>query len=64
MDEHAFASITRLAAEIRDHRIGFLELLDLYLARAERHNPAFNAIIAKPEPHASFGAAPPDGRDG
>jgi amidase len=46
MDEHAFASAARLAAEIRDRRIGCLELLDFYLARAERHNPALNAIIA------------------
>jgi amidase len=45
MDERAFASATRLAAEIRDRRIGCLELLDHYLARAERHNPALNAII-------------------
>ena len=46
MDEHAFASATRLAAEIRDRRIGCLELLDHYLARAERHNPGLNAIVA------------------
>ncbi|HEY2539025.1 MAG TPA: amidase family protein, partial [Stellaceae bacterium] len=45
MDEHAFASAARLAAEIRDRRIGCLELLDFYLARAEQHNPALNAII-------------------
>src|SRR5215207_3386204 len=46
MDERAFASATRLAGEIRDRRIGCLELLDHYLARAERHNPALNAIVA------------------
>ena len=45
MDERAFASATRLAGEIRDRRIGCLELLDFYLARAERHNPALNAIV-------------------
>jgi len=45
MDESAFASATRLAGEIRDRRIGCLELLDFYLARAERHNPALNAIV-------------------
>src|SRR5436309_3198030 len=46
MDERAFASATRLAGEIRDRRIGCLELLDLYLARAERYNPALNAVVA------------------
>src|SRR5437899_3611293 len=46
MEERAFASATQLAIEIRDRRIGCLELLDFYLARAERHNPALNAIIA------------------
>ena len=46
MAGHAFASATRLADEIRDRRIGCLELLDFYLARAERLNPALNAIIA------------------
>lgn len=46
MDERAFVSATWLAREIRDRRIGCLELLDFYLARAERHNPALNAIIA------------------
>ena len=40
-----FASATQLAREVRDRRIGCLELLDLYLARAERHNPALNAIV-------------------
>src|SRR5271165_4833217 len=46
MDERAFASATSLAAEIRDRRIGCLELLDFFLARAERYNPALNAIVA------------------
>ena len=46
MDQHAFGSATRLAGEIRDRRLGCLELLDFYLARAERYNPALNAIIA------------------
>ena len=45
MDERAFASATELAGEIRDRRIGCLELLDFYLARAERHNPALNAVV-------------------
>jgi amidase len=46
MDELAFASATRLAADVRDRRVGCLELLDHFLARAERHNPALNAIVA------------------
>jgi amidase len=46
MNEHAFASAADLAVEIRARRIGCLELLDSYLARAERFNPALNAIVA------------------
>jgi amidase len=42
----AFASATGLAAQIRDRQIGCVELLDFYLARAERHNKRLNAIIA------------------
>jgi len=38
MDDRAFASATQLANEIRDRRIGCVELLDFYLARAEWHN--------------------------
>ena len=45
MDERAFASATELSGEIRDRRIGCAELLDFYLARAERHNPGLNAIV-------------------
>src|SRR5215472_14353665 len=45
MDDRAFASATRLAGEIRDRRIGCAELLDFYVARAERLNPALNAIV-------------------
>jgi amidase len=45
MDNRAFASAAQLAAEIRDRRIGCLELLDFFVARAERYNPALNAIV-------------------
>src|SRR3990170_5952439 len=41
-----FRSAKALAAEIRRKKIGCLELLDLYLSRVEKHNPALNAIIA------------------
>src|ERR1700748_560563 len=46
MDAHAFGFATQVALEIRGRRVGCLESLDFYLARAERHNPALNAIIA------------------
>ncbi len=46
MDELAFTSATRLAADVRDRRVGCLELLDHFLARAERHNTALNAVVA------------------
>ena len=39
MDDRAFASATELTNEIRDRRIGCVELLDFYLARAERQIP-------------------------
>ena len=45
MGDRAFASATELSDEIRDRHIGCIELLDFYLARAERHNPALNAIV-------------------
>jgi amidase len=43
--ELAFWSAKRLAAHIRQRKIGCLELLEHYLARVERHNPALNAIV-------------------
>jgi hypothetical protein len=46
MEDRAFASATELSNEIRDRRVGCVELFDFYLARAERHNPALNAIVA------------------
>jgi amidase len=46
MDERAFASATGLAGEIRGRRVGCLELLDFFLERAGRYNPALNAIVA------------------
>lgn len=38
-------SATRLAALIRARKLGCLELLDHYLARVDRLNPAINAIV-------------------
>ncbi len=46
MDECAFASATGLAGEIRDRRVGCLKLLDFFLERGKRYNPALNAIVA------------------
>ena len=46
MDEALhFASATELAKRIRDKQVGCLELLDHFVARTERFNPALNAII-------------------
>jgi amidase len=45
MDNRAFASATQLAADIRDRKIGCVELLDFFLARADTHNPKLNAIV-------------------
>ena len=41
-----FRSAKELAADIRRKKIGCLELLDLYLSRVDKYNPALNAIIA------------------
>jgi amidase len=46
MTDIAFAPATRLASLIRRKKIGCLELLDHYIARVEKYNPALNAIIA------------------
>jgi amidase len=45
-DDLPFRSATSLAAEIRNKRISSLELLEVYLGRVERHNPAINAVVA------------------
>ena len=46
MLEIPFRSAKHLAAQIRRKKIGSVELLDLYLARIDKYNPALNAIIA------------------
>jgi amidase len=45
MTELHYQSATRLAALIRSRKLGCLELLEHFLARVERHNPAINAIV-------------------
>jgi amidase len=52
MFDIAFASAEKLAGLIRRRKIGCLELLDHYLKRVERYNPALNAIIATDIPAA------------
>ena len=42
----AFSSATTLVRALRERRLGSLELLDHFLARIARHNPAINAIAA------------------
>jgi amidase len=48
----AFWPAKKLAAHLRNRKIGCLELLDHYLDRVERYNPALNAIIATDIPGA------------
>jgi amidase len=52
MQDIAFWSAKRLAGHLRRRKIGCLELLDYYLGRVERHNPALNAIVATDIPAA------------
>jgi amidase len=42
-----FRSARQLAAALRKKTIGCLELLDLYLARVEKYDPALNAIVVR-----------------
>jgi len=52
MDDVHFWSAKRLAGAVRRRKIGCLELLQHFLKRVERHNPALNAIIATDIPAA------------
>src|SRR3970282_985640 len=45
MLDYPFRSARQLARDIRRKKVGALELLELYLARVERHNPRLNAIV-------------------
>jgi amidase len=45
MSDLAFSSATALAAALRRRELGCRELLEHYLARVERLNPALNAIV-------------------
>src|SRR5688572_10963265 len=52
MTDIAFEPAQRLASMIRQRKIGCLELLDHYLDRVKRYNPALNAIVATDIPAA------------
>ena len=52
MSDIAFWSAKRLAGHIRRGKIGAAELLDHYVTRVEKYNPALNAIIASDIPAA------------
>ena len=45
MDDMAFWPARRLASAVRRRKVGCVELLELYLRRCERYNPALNAVI-------------------
>ena len=47
MADLAFRSAKHLAAQVRKRRIGCAELLDHYLARIERLDPALNAVVVR-----------------
>jgi len=44
-----FSSATEIAAAIRLRRVSALEMLEVYLARIKKHNPALNAICTLDE---------------
>ncbi len=56
MDDIAFRSATELAALIRSREISSVELLQHFLGRVEKYNPALNAIIAM-QPEAAMARA-------
>lgn len=47
MSEIAFHSASKLSRLLADKQISARELIDLYLARIEKHDPAVNAIVWK-----------------
>lgn len=46
MNELTLRSATDLTAMLRERRISSVEMLQRFLARVERHNPALNAVVA------------------
>ena len=43
----AFSSAAALAAKLRSGRLSALDLLDHYIARVEKHDPALNAVVVR-----------------
>ncbi len=43
----SFLSATQLAELVRSRKIGALELLDHYIARTEKYDPALNAVVVR-----------------
>ena len=60
MDDLAFASATDLAQLIRDGEVGCSELLQHFLDRIDRYNPAINAVVVTDVPTAMARAADAD----
>ncbi|MEQ8349140.1 MAG: amidase [Sneathiellaceae bacterium] len=60
MSELAFRSATDLAAAIRRKEVGAAELLEHYLARVERFDPALNAVVVRDFERARARAAAAD----
>jgi len=50
-------SASKLSAAIRDRQISCLEVMQAYLARIERYNPVYNAIVNLAEPDGLFDQA-------
>jgi len=55
-----FRSATELSASIRRREVSSRELLELYLARIEKHNPALNAVVTLDAERARSRAAEAD----
>src|SRR5262245_1477963 len=52
MTDIAFSPATRLSRLIRQKKIGCLELLEHYISRVEKYNPAINAVVVTDLPNA------------
>jgi amidase len=60
MTELHFRSATELAASIRRREVSSRELLEIYLSRIEKHNPALNAVVTLDAERARTRAAEAD----
>ncbi len=60
MTELHFRSATELAAALRRREVSSRELLELYLGRIEKHNPALNAVVTLDAERARARAAAAD----